>query len=176
MTRYDRSALKDPEINRLYNTVALKNRYESLCQEGQTITETYAHLITANEETPSEHLPKKKSGRKKQKAAQDPRVEEARKQVQYTSSIYHTLPAPLQKRHCVRLLFLPLVSYKNVRIIPRYYSNKRRRRDFFSWYTLSSSHRTHMKHQVRSRTTRQFIKYDPTLVTYVFMNRNNEIT
>ena len=72
--------------------------------------------------------------------------------------------------------FLPLVSYKNVRIIPRYYSNKRRRRDFFSWYTLSSSHRTHMKHQVRSRTTRQFIKYDPTSVTYVFMNRNNEIT
>ena len=33
-----------------------------------------------------------------------------------------------------------------------------------------------MKHQVRSRTTRQFIKYDPTSVTYVFMNRNNEIT
>ena len=90
--RYDWSALKDPEINRLY-TVAVKNRYESLCQEGQTITETYAHLITANEEAASEHLPRKKSGRKKKIVAQDPRVEEARKQVQYASSIYTTKPS-----------------------------------------------------------------------------------
>ena len=84
--RYDWSALKDPNISELY-TVAVKNKYEALCQEGESVTESYAHLITANKEAATEYLPLKKRARKKA-AAQDPRVEQARKLFQSVSSTY----------------------------------------------------------------------------------------
>ena len=89
--RYDWSALKDPNLSELY-TVTVKNRYEALCQEGDTTTETYAHLITANREAAIEHLPVKKKGKKKV-IAQDPRIEEARKMVQSASEIYSNKPS-----------------------------------------------------------------------------------
>ena len=88
--KYDRSALRNPEISELY-TIAVRNKYEALCQEDETVTETYAHLMKANEEAAKEYIPVKKR-RKRRTAAQDPHIEEARKQVQTASDSYMKQP------------------------------------------------------------------------------------
>ena len=88
--KYDWSALKDPEISELF-TVTVRNRYAALCQDEETVTETYAHLIEANKEAARQHLPVKKRTKKKS-AAQDPRIEKARKQVQTASDSYTDQP------------------------------------------------------------------------------------
>jgi hypothetical protein len=75
--KYDWSALKDPTVSRLY-TVAVRNKYEALCQDTETVSETYAHLIEANKEAAKEHKPLKKRT-KRRTVAQDTRIEKARK-------------------------------------------------------------------------------------------------
>ena len=83
---YDWSMLRDGNICNLY-TISVRNRYEALCQDGESITETYEHLIESNEEAAKEHLPVKKKSKKK-RASKDPRVEEVRKEVQDASDSY----------------------------------------------------------------------------------------
>ena len=55
---HDWSVLRNFEMQQLY-TVSEQNRYEQLCEEGQSITETYDHFIKANEEASSQLLPRK---------------------------------------------------------------------------------------------------------------------
>ena len=87
---YDWSVLREGTISDLY-TVTVRNKYEALCQDGESITETYAHLMEANKETAKEHLPLKKKIKKKI-ASTDPRVDKARKLVQNASNNYIKRP------------------------------------------------------------------------------------
>lgn len=54
---YQWSSLKSKELKDLY-TITIRNKFESLCTDNETITQTYAKLIKANEETAMEVLPK----------------------------------------------------------------------------------------------------------------------
>lgn len=83
---YQWSALQNKELKDLY-TVTVRNMYENLCMDNETITETYANLIKANEETAKEVLPKKERTRKK-KVSNDPRVVKAREETQNATNRY----------------------------------------------------------------------------------------
>ena len=63
-TNYDWTALRDSEMKDRY-TVSIRNKYECLCTDNESITETYVHLITANKETAKELLPLKKRVKRK---------------------------------------------------------------------------------------------------------------
>ena len=52
--------------------------------DNETISETYANLVRANEETAKELLPKKKR-KKEKKVSDDPRVVKVRKETQSAS-------------------------------------------------------------------------------------------
>ena len=79
--------LRDPVLADLY-TVTAQNKYEVLCQDGESITETYAHLIKANEQAAKEQLPVKKKTRKK-KVNSDIRITNARKK--WRMHLMHTV-------------------------------------------------------------------------------------
>ena len=83
---YDWSILKDTGISNLYS-VSVQNRYQALCCENESATETYAHLIMATEEAAKENLPVKKQVKKKANSL-DPRIENARKKVKNASDVY----------------------------------------------------------------------------------------
>ena len=87
---YDWSLLRDGHISNLYS-ISVQNRYEELCQEDESLTETYAHLIKATEEAAKLYLPVKKRAKKKATSS-DPRIEEARKGVQTASDLYKKRP------------------------------------------------------------------------------------
>ena len=87
---YNWSTLRGKTLGDLY-TVSVRNKYDALCQDGESSTETYAHLITANEEAAKDLLPLKKKARRKLKST-DPRVENARSKVQNASSLYCRRP------------------------------------------------------------------------------------
>ena len=55
---YNWSVLKDDNISNLY-TISVHNRFQELCHEGDNVTETYAHLITATNEAAKQHIPVK---------------------------------------------------------------------------------------------------------------------
>ena len=88
-TNYLWSALKEKDLKDLY-TVTIRNTYESLCMDNETISETYANLVRVNEETAEELLPKKK--RKREKVSDDPRVVKVRKETQSASERYCQKP------------------------------------------------------------------------------------
>ena len=80
-TRYDWSALQNPETLEKYN-VTVRNRYQALTDslENPTATEDYASFVEAHSEAASEHIPPilpKKSKR----ISEDPRIIAARKEV-----------------------------------------------------------------------------------------------
>ena len=83
---YDWSALKDGDLQQLY-TVKIRNKYQSLCTDNETATETYAHLITANNETANELMPRKKKTKKK-RVSDDARVTDVREKTEIASSRY----------------------------------------------------------------------------------------
>ena len=75
---YDWSLIRDVAICNLYN-LSIQNRCEALCQEDESIRETYAHLIKATKGAAKLCLPVKKRV-KKNATSSDPRIEEARKE------------------------------------------------------------------------------------------------
>ena len=72
-------------------TITIRNKFESLCTDNETITETYANLIKANEETAKEVLLKRKKDRKR-KASEDPRVVKVGDELQIVSDRYYRSP------------------------------------------------------------------------------------
>ena len=70
-------------------TITIKNRFNQLSNELYTATESYQHLIQANDETAKKLIPIRK--RKKQ-LSKDPRVEDAREKVKEAFKEYQTLP------------------------------------------------------------------------------------
>ena len=97
---YDWAALRDPDLSDLY-TVTVRNKYASLCTENESITETYAHLIQANDDTSKELLPRKKKSKKKQTSA-DPRVINAREKTHMASSAYAENPTERNRQKLQR--------------------------------------------------------------------------
>ena len=67
-----------------YTPSQSEKKFLSLCTDNETVTETYANLIKANEETAREVLPKWKKDRKT-KASDDPRMVKAREELQIAS-------------------------------------------------------------------------------------------
>ena len=97
---YDWTALRDPELSTLY-TVSVRNKYASLCKENESITETYAQLIQANEETSKELLPQKKKDKMK-RASADPRIIKAREKTQKASGAYTENPTERNRQKLQR--------------------------------------------------------------------------
>ena len=87
---FDWSALKCKELQQQY-TIKICNRYKSLCMENKNATETFVHLITANQETAKELLPKKINV-KKLRLSGDPRVKTAREKTEKASGSYINNP------------------------------------------------------------------------------------
>ena len=102
---YDWTVLRNVELSDLY-TVSIKNKYASLCKDNESITETYAHLITANKETAKELLPLKKKI-KRQRTSTDPRIVRAREITQKASNKYVETQSPrnrIELQKCKRNL------------------------------------------------------------------------
>ena len=87
-TRYDWSALRCKDLQQRY-TVKIRNKYTELCTETISATERYDHLIQANKEAAKELLPVKKTNKKKCLST-DPRVVEARQNIQIAFTEYVT--------------------------------------------------------------------------------------
>ena len=88
---YDWAALKDHDLQTRY-TVQIKNRFNQLCEENETATEKYEHLIKANEETAKQLLPNK-TKRKRTQYAKDKRVIAARQTVDEVYEQYEQDPS-----------------------------------------------------------------------------------
>ena len=88
---YNWSSLRDSDLIKLY-TIRIKNRFESLCNSNETISETYNNLINANKETAKELIPSKQKSKKK-RIAKDMRVVEARQKVEEASIVYFREPS-----------------------------------------------------------------------------------
>ena len=91
VNNYDWAALKCEELQQLYS-VKINNRYRSLCSEEDSPTESYAHLIKANDECAQELILKKKK-KKKQTRSEDPRIEAARKKTEKAAHDYNINPS-----------------------------------------------------------------------------------
>ena len=92
---YDWSALKNEEIQRKY-TVAVRNRYEALCSNEQSVTETaitYENFIKANTEVAEKIIPKKKIHRKKHLSEQ-PGIIASREKVKEAFASYQVQSNP----------------------------------------------------------------------------------
>ena len=87
---YDWTALRNPDLQQAY-TIAVRNRYEQLCVEGETVTDSYQHLIDASEEASSKLLPKRKS-RSRSKKSSNPRIVAAREKVNAAFNAYAQSP------------------------------------------------------------------------------------
>ena len=88
---YDWAALKDQDLQTKH-TVQIKNRFNQLCEENETATEKYEHLIKANEETAKQLLPNK-TKRKRTQYAKDKRVIAARQTVDEVYEQYEQDPS-----------------------------------------------------------------------------------
>ena len=66
-------------------TVTVHNRYAELSNDVEDVTEKYGNLVQANSEAAKKLIPVKKR-RKQRKAAEDPRIEEARSEVQKSTN------------------------------------------------------------------------------------------
>ena len=77
---FDWSALRNAELQQLY-TITVRNRFNELFNESDTITEQYGNFIEANAEAADKLIPLKKKA-KRNKMANNPRVIQARKAVQ----------------------------------------------------------------------------------------------
>ncbi len=67
--------------------ISVRNRFEALCHDGETVTETYDHFIKANEAAAMQYIPKKKSS-KKTHITSDHRVVQARSNVEIAFSTF----------------------------------------------------------------------------------------
>ena len=92
---YDWSALKCKDLQQRYS-IEIKNKYQSLCLENENATESYAHLITANQETAKELLPIKTKTKKKRQS-DDVRVNIARKKSEKAACNYVNNPSELNR-------------------------------------------------------------------------------
>ena len=73
---YNWSSLHDSDLSKLY-TITVKNKFESLCNNHETISDSYNNLVIANKEVAKELIPVKVKSKKK-RMAKDTRVIEAR--------------------------------------------------------------------------------------------------
>ena len=87
---YDWTALRNPDLQRAY-TIAVRNRFEGLSVEGESVTDSYQHFIQANEEASSQLLPKRKP-RKKSNKSSNPRIVKAREKVTTAFNTYALSP------------------------------------------------------------------------------------
>ena len=78
--KYDWSKLKDETVQERY-TVTIRNKFDALRIEGETINQQYDRFIKANNETAEELIPKVERNRKSM-ISNEPEVIEARKHVQ----------------------------------------------------------------------------------------------
>ena len=92
---FDWTVLKDAEMKDLY-TVTIRNKFESLCTEHESITQTYAHLITANQKTAEELLPPKRK-KKREKTSTDPRIVIEREKLTRASKVCYENPTELNR-------------------------------------------------------------------------------
>ena len=83
---YDWNTLRNSELQNLY-TVTVKNRYAELSTESDDATESYGKFVQANREATEQLIPTKKR-KKRDNTAGDPRVKEARENVQNAFTQY----------------------------------------------------------------------------------------
>ena len=88
---FDWSALRDKDLQQAY-TIAVRNRYEKLCEEGQSATETCQHFIQSNEEASLKLLPKRKPRNKSKQSSRDPRILKARERVEEAFDAFTQTP------------------------------------------------------------------------------------
>ena len=91
LSPYDWSVMEsNKDLQELY-TVKVKNRYSELCNDDMAVTSKYQAFMTANEEATKELIPHKRKTRKKI-SANDPRICEARQNVNSAFSSYQHNP------------------------------------------------------------------------------------
>ena len=77
---YDWTSLRNTELQQLY-TVTVRNRFAELSNESDNVTEQYKKCVQSNGEAAEKLIPVMKKT-KQRKQTEDPRVDQARKQVQ----------------------------------------------------------------------------------------------
>ena len=77
---------KNYELQEMY-TVTVRNRYAELSNDVEDVTEKYGNFVEENSEAAKKLIPVKKR-RKQRKVAEEPRIEEARSDVQKSFECY----------------------------------------------------------------------------------------
>ena len=84
--------MQSDDLQQMYTIeVKNKNRFSAIQQGNESTSELYQHLISANNETTRNYI-SRMSKKKKAKPSDDPRVMDARKDLQKQCELYHQNP------------------------------------------------------------------------------------